>query len=188
MQQIPVEDQVYLNTLDEPLRDVKTVLWKLYHVIIPRGKATDALRDWDLWGPLLLCLAMAVLLSTSAQDTQKALVFAIVFVVIWLGAVFVTINAQLLGGKLSFFQSVCVLGYCIFPLTIATLVIWIASKPLDNGLHIAIKLPIVAAAWAWSTFASYGFLSSSVPPARRALAAYPVLLFYLIISWLVVIQ
>ncbi len=41
---------------------------------------------------------------------QTALVFAAAFVVVWLGASLVTVNAQLLGGNISFFQSVCVLG------------------------------------------------------------------------------
>ncbi|KYQ99806.1 Yip1 domain-containing protein [Tieghemostelium lacteum] len=180
-----------LNTLDEPvyqtiLRDIKTVGFKLYHVILPRGKAVAALRDWDLWGPLILCLVMAIMLSTSAQDKQKALAFAIVFVVIWCGSAIVTVNAQLLGGNLSFFQCVCVLGYCVFPLTIATIVIFAVGtiKPL----HILIKLPIVAGCWFWSSFASYGFLASSVPDKRRILAVYPVLLFYLVIAWLVVVQ
>lgn len=32
------------------------------------------------------------------------------------GAVIVTFNTRILGGKISYFQSVSILGYCIFPL------------------------------------------------------------------------
>ena len=39
----------------------------------------------------------------------------------------VTLNAQLLGGKISFFQSVCVLGYCIFPLNVASVLCFFVS-------------------------------------------------------------
>ncbi|GAM21942.1 hypothetical protein SAMD00019534_051170 [Acytostelium subglobosum LB1] len=189
---LPQQSSLPMNTLDEPvyktiLRDIKTVGYKLYHVILPRGNAVSVLRDWDLWGPLLLCLLMAIMLSTSAKDDQRALVFALVFVVVWVGAGVVTINAQLLGGNLSLFQSVCVLGYCVFPLTIATFVIWVVQLFIHN-LHILIKLPIVGGCLFWSTFASYGFLASSVPPSRKALAAYPVLLFYVFIAWMVVVQ
>ncbi|EGG21721.1 Yip1 domain-containing protein [Cavenderia fasciculata] len=181
----------FVSTLDEPVwqtiwRDIKTVGYKLYHVILPRGNAVAVLRDWDLWGPLLLCLCMAIMLSTSAQDNQRAITFALVFVVVWCGAGFVTINAQLLGGSLSLFQSVCVLGYCVFPLTISSFIIWIINR--IHSLHILIKVPIVGVCWAWSTWASYGFLANSVPPTRRLLAVYPVLLFYLVIAWLVVVQ
>ncbi len=38
--------------------------------------------------------------SWGAPDGQKSLVFASVFVLVWLGASVVTVNAQLLGGKL----------------------------------------------------------------------------------------
>lgn len=48
------------------------------------------------------------------------MVFATVFVIVWVGAAAVTLNAQLLGGSISFFQSVCILGYCVFPLTLSS--------------------------------------------------------------------
>ena len=45
--------------------------------------------------------------------------FAEVFVIVWLGAMIVTLNTKLLGGNISFFQSVCVLGYCLLPLSLS---------------------------------------------------------------------
>lgn len=54
----------------------------------------------DLWGPLLVCLALSIMLSLKAPGDQSALVFAAVFVVVWCGAALVTLNAQLLGGKM----------------------------------------------------------------------------------------
>ncbi|EGC29231.1 hypothetical protein DICPUDRAFT_43131 [Dictyostelium purpureum] len=138
------------STINEPvvqtiLRDLKMVGYKLYHVLLPRGKAINALRDWDLWGPLLLCLVMA----------------------------------------LSFFQCVCVLGYCLFPLTISTIIIFILPGAVDK---IYVRLPIAGGFYFWSVFASYGFLAGSVPDTRKLLAVYPVILFYLVIAYLVVSQ
>jgi len=52
---------------------------------------------------------------------------AAVFVVVWAGAAIVTLNAQLLGGRISFFQSVCVLGYSIFPLNVGALLCLVRS-------------------------------------------------------------
>jgi hypothetical protein len=83
--------------------------------------------EGDLWGPLLVCLILSTLLSLSAPSDSSSLVFASVFVVVWAGSAIVTLNAQLLGGSISFFQSVCILGYCIFPLTISSLVCFILS-------------------------------------------------------------
>nr|CCA22855.1 YIPF6like protein putative [Albugo laibachii Nc14] len=56
------------NTLDEPvsvtiLRDVNLVAGKLKVVLMPRNTSDDtlkALRDWDLWGPLMLCLSLSM--------------------------------------------------------------------------------------------------------------------------------
>ena len=76
-----------------------------------------------MWGPLIVCLALAVLLSFKAPAGQASLVFAAVFCAVWFGSAVVTVNAQLLGGTISFFQSVCVLGYCVFPMTMAAVVV-----------------------------------------------------------------
>jgi protein YIPF6 len=70
-------------------------------------------------------LSLAVILSFKAPTNQASLVFAAVFCLVWFGSTVVTINAQLLGGSISFFQSLCVLGYSIFPLDTISLGDWI---------------------------------------------------------------
>ena len=45
-----------------------------------------------------------------------------VFAEVALGACVLTINVILLGGEIVFFQSVCLLGYCLFPLVVAAIV------------------------------------------------------------------
>lgn len=75
----------------------------------------------DLWGPLLVCLLLSTILSITAPGDTASMVFAAVFVIVWFGAAAVTVNAQLLGGTISFFQSVCILGYCVFPLTLSAM-------------------------------------------------------------------
>ena len=105
------------TTLDEPVsetirRDLREVGAKLKLVLLPRASqhgVLDRLKEWDLWGPLAVCLTLSIALSAGAPESQRALVFAAVFVVVWAGAAIVTLNAQLLGGRISFFQSVCVL-------------------------------------------------------------------------------
>ena len=85
------------NTLDEPIshtikRDLAAVGAKFAAVLWPKEKKS-LLREWDLWGPLILCLMLATLLSWFAPYEQKSLVFASVFVIIWCGAAVVTVNA-----------------------------------------------------------------------------------------------
>jgi uncharacterized membrane protein YhdT len=81
----------------------------------------------DLWGPLLVCLLLSTVLSLTAPGDTASMVFAAVFVIVWFGAAAVTVNAQLLGGTISFFQSVCILGYCVFPLTLSAMGCFIMS-------------------------------------------------------------
>lgn len=57
------------------------------------------LRDWDLWGPLFICMSLAVMLSLKAHD-EASMVFSVIFVIVWVGAAVVTVNGQLLGGRL----------------------------------------------------------------------------------------
>mmetsp|Transcript_24340 Transcript_24340/g.53157 ORF Transcript_24340/g.53157 Transcript_24340/m.53157 type:complete len:202 (+) Transcript_24340:214-819(+) len=174
-----------LGTLDEPvsqtiMRDLTMVGNKMMCVLNPRKANIETLKNWDLWGPLILCLMLATLLSWFAPYEQKSLVFASVFVIIWCGAAVVTVNALLLGGNISFFQSVCVLGYCIFPLNLASIVCLV-------GGHILWRTLVVAVCFFWSTGASLGFMGELVPPNRKALAIYPLFLFYTAIGWLILI-
>ena len=221
-----------LGTLDEPvsqtiMRDLTMVGNKMMCVLNPRKANIQTLKNWDLWGPLILCLMLATLLSWFAPYEQKSLVFASVFVIVWLGAAVVTVNALLLGGNISFFQSVCVLGYCIFPLNIASFIcllggplIWrmivvgvcffwstgaslgartlpvpgaaTAQSSSRSGRHA--RAPESTCAWSHRTphaalppfpFAA-GFMGELVPPNRKALAVYPLFLFYTAIGWLII--
>ena len=120
-------------------------------------------------------------LGIRAPENQSAVVFTGVFFIVWFGAAVVTLNAKLLGGTLSFFQSVCVLGYCIFPLVLASIVgLFVGS--------IIIRAVIVSVSFGWSTMASVGFLSDSGLGRRRLLAVYPVGLFYFVLGWMTLIS
>jgi len=181
-------------TLDEKvsdtiLRDVRQVASKLKVVLLPRDNQDgilEKLKEWDLWGPLMVCLTLSIMLSLTAPDEQRALVFAGVFVIVWCGAAIVTLNAQLLGGTISFFQSVCILGYCVFPLNVACFASMIIKGLI--GSVFLIKLAIVVVGFIWSTRASVVFISQIINSERKALAVYPVFFFYTFISWMVLIQ
>lgn len=46
----------------------------------------------------------------------------LVFTEVALGAVILTINVILLGGNIVFFQSLCLIGYCLFPIVLAAII------------------------------------------------------------------
>lgn len=179
------------STLDEPvketiLRDLRAVGNKFIHVLYPK-RSSALLRDWDLWGPLLLCVTLALLLQGGAADSddQGGPQFAEVFVIVWFGSIIITLNSKLLGGTISFFQSLCVLGYCILPLTVAMAVCRIVLVGGSGKVSFAVRLVVVSASFGWSTFASTAFLADSQPPNRKALVVYPVFLFYFVIGWMI---
>ena len=60
------------------------------------------LRDWDLWGPLLLCMVVGTILHEGEGGPH----FTQFFILFWVGSAVITLNTKLLGGSISFFQSV----------------------------------------------------------------------------------
>ncbi len=103
-----------VSTLDEPVmatiaRDLKAVGYKFGHVFFPK-KSNLLLKDWDLWGPLSLCIFLAILLQGNSSIDENAPEFASLFALFTVGAIVVTVNTRLLSGKISFLQSICVLG------------------------------------------------------------------------------
>merc|ERR1712192_57517 len=178
-----------INQLDEPVsdtlkRDFKKIFVKLKAVLHPKMKkeAVEELKDWDLWGPLILCLALALTVSFSSKK-DKEVIFGTIFFIIWIGGFVVTLNAKFLGGKVSFFQSVCVLGYCVFPINLSALIIALTKV----FLPFFVRALIVIAAFAWSTYSSIGFMQALVDDNKKLLAVYPVFLFYLFLSWFVLV-
>jgi len=188
------QERHQLETLDEPItdtviRDLKRIGVKLRHVLLSpptSGMAANTareLRDWDLWGPLLLCLTLASSMSWSEDAQGAAAAFGVVFVLVWCGAGIVTLNAALLGGTISFLHSVCVLGYCLCPLPLASILChFLPDQPF------VIRLVVVSVAFLWATRASVSFMGPIVPTERRALAVFPLVLFYFTIAWMVYLQ
>ena len=178
------------STLEEPItetvfRDLKAVAVKFQHVIIPVEKKS-LLSDWDLWGPLILCTFMAFVLENS-EEIDKGPAFAEFFVLTWLGSIIVTVNIKLLGGKISFFQSACVIGYCLFPLALGLSICKILLMVFDGESMLVFILRSIVAliSFLWSSYSSMQFLGDSTPAKRKAMAAYPMFLFYFVIAWMV---
>ncbi|XP_071724134.1 protein YIP4b-like [Rutidosis leptorrhynchoides] len=174
------------NTLTEPVwdtvkRDLSRIVSNLKLVVFPNPYREDpgkALRDWDLWGPFFFIVFLGLALSWSAS-VKKSEVFAVAFALLAAGAVILTLNVLLLGGHIIFFQSLSLLGYCLFPLAVGALICLL----YDN---VILKSVVVCVTLAWSSWAAYPFMSSAVNPRRKALALYPVLLMYVSVGFLII--
>lgn len=176
------------NTLDEPVlqtlkRDAVTIGRNLRSVLVPVGwdfnSGGAALQNWDLWGPLIFMLALAITLSVGEKEPSD--VFALVFTEVAAGSLVLTANVVLLGGSIVFFQSLCLMGYCLFPICVAAVVCVFVRLMWVRTL-------VLLAALAWASAAAVPFVGRSVRRERRALAVYPVLLMYVSIGWLALVK
>ncbi|OIW18674.1 hypothetical protein TanjilG_13426 [Lupinus angustifolius] len=174
------------NTLTEPVwdtvkRDLSRIVSNLKLVVFPNPFREDpgkALRDWDLWGPFFFIVFLGLILSWSAS-VKKSEVFAVAFALLAAGAVILTLNVLLLGGHIIFFQSLSLLGYCLFPLDVGALICMLKN-------NVIVKIVVVSVTLAWSSWAAYPFMSSAVNPRRKALALYPVFLMYVSVGFLII--
>lgn len=105
----------------------------------------------------------------------------LVFALVSVGAIVLTLNAVLLGGTIGFFQSLCLLGYCIFPLTVVALVCTAVTSLLARWIIVPLGI-------AWCAWASVPFIGGAVPANRRALAVFPLVLLYTTLGWLALIS
>uniref|UniRef100_A0A7E4UYD1 Protein YIPF n=1 Tax=Panagrellus redivivus TaxID=6233 RepID=A0A7E4UYD1_PANRE len=182
------EPGVDFDTLDEPVidtikRDLRLVSEKFAQVMRPHDNQ-KLLRDWDLWGPIFICVVLALLLHGSSSSS-KGPMFTEIFTMTFFGSCVVTANIKLLDGGISFFQSVCVLGYCLLPMVAASLMCrFIALTLSATALSLALKLLSAAFGFGWATYASMGFLAGAYPEKRKILVIYPIFLFYFVVSWL----
>ncbi|GAB4814020.1 hypothetical protein N2152v2_001066 [Parachlorella kessleri] len=144
-----------------------------------RSQQSAALRNWDLWGPMVFVLGLAITLSAGAQEAS--VVFSTVFAVVSVGAVVLTVNVVLLGGTIGFFQSICLLGYCLFPLDVAAIVCVTVNLMLVRWIVTGVGI-------VWSSWASIPFIAGAVPAERKALAVYPLVLLYVCIGWIALIS
>ena len=174
------------NTLDESIlttiyRDLLLIYTKLKFVVIPYGskdKKNFHIKQWDLWGPLLLNMALAITLAINSQE--KCHMIISIFVIFWLGGVILFLNANFLGVKSSIFQILCLLGYCLFPLNLSAIFVTIFN------INDILRLFFVTITCLWSIYSSSDFLRSITNQDQRYLVLYPCILFYLYISWFIV--
>ena len=68
--------------------------------LLSQNNMTPGLRNWDMWGPLVFCLLLSLLLSFCAKDDQMDVVFSGVFAIVWIGEAVVTLQIKLLGGNM----------------------------------------------------------------------------------------
>ena len=173
------------NTLNETVyeticRDFFLIYLKLKYVINPfisKEKKYIQIRQWDLWGPLILNIILSITLSFNTKE--KGQITSLIFIIFWFGGLAIYLNNYFLGVKASIFQIFCLLGYCLFPLNIAAIIVTLIS------FNDIIRLIIVSFNCFWSIYSSSDYLKAITKQDKRYLVLYPCILLYLYISWFI---
>ena len=173
------------STLDESVystisRDLSMICKKLKYVINPfisKQMKYNHIRQWDLWGPLLLNIILACTLALNTKE--KGQITSLIFIIFWMGGVAIYLNNYFLEVKASIFQIFCLLGYCLFPLNLAAIIVTIIHW---NDIF---RFIIVGITCFWSVYSSSDYLKAITTQDKRYLVLYPCILFYLYISWFI---
>ena len=152
------------------------IIYKLFYAIIPRFSANKEinLKQWDLFGPLFFTIFLSYFLNVSKDTEQMSKTFIIVFCLMWLGGSIVTINTILLGSHITLFQSLSILGYCIFPILLASMINYFFKSYFKFGIKVAIAF----IAYIWCCFSSVSFMSDVLGQEKKGLGLFPIFLFY----------
>ena len=173
------------ETLNEPIsttifRDLYLIYHKLKFVINPyisNELKAYHIKQWDLWGPLLLIVFLACTLAINSQERSQTI--TLIFLIFWIGSFLVFLNAYLLGVQTSVFQIFCLLGYCLFPLNISAFILSF-TRFID-----LVRFALIGITCFWSLYSISGFLRNLTNSDQRYLVLYPSILLYIYISWFI---
>ena len=165
---------------DTILRDVNLIYNKLKFVINPFSSDVNKgmyIRQWDLWGPLIFVTFLSCTLAINSSN--KGNTITLTFGLFWFGSFLIYLNAYLLNSKTKLFQTICLAGYCLFPLNISAFILAISN------FYNIIRFILVAGTCAWSLLSIFGFLKITSPEEQKILIYYPAILLYVFLSWII---
>ena len=173
------------DTLDESIystiiRDLTLIYNKLKNVVNPflsQSEKRIHIIQWDLWGPLLFLTFLSGILTIKSQD--KGNIIISIFTIFSIGSILVYVNAHLINQKIKFFQTICLLGYCLFPMNLSALILAITN------FYEIFRIFIVALCCTWSLFSIKEYFKSLCTEEQNLLVFYPAVLLYLFISWFI---
>ena len=168
-----------LNTLDESvtqtfMRDINIIFSKLRIVFfanVANPEVRKYMEDWDIWGPLIIGIGIAMLMEPISFSNESALVL----IYQWIGSIIITLNCKLLGCNFSYLQMLSNLGYSSFPILLHSCIHWMVPYPIIN-IFICLSVSV------WSLRTISVFLSRFIDNQRQALILFPCLLYFFVIG------
>ena len=177
-------DSILLDRFLEPLykvifRDFKSFITKILIIIFPFICKKFEIRkmEWDLSGPFVLIFLLSLLMTINNDENEYF--FVLVFLLIFSGSFFVTVNAKMLYCDCSFIQILNIFCFCMFPIFVADLCIFFFR--LEDTFFIILFLLL---AYLWSLFGMSRFLWAISPNNKGFLVIYPAFVIYMFVSYL----
>ncbi|PIC15029.1 hypothetical protein B9Z55_027135 [Caenorhabditis nigoni] len=170
------DEQDQIPLLEELDIDLTDIYYKIRCVLLPlpyfRMKLNIVRESPDFWGPLAVVLAFAIL-SLYGQFGVVSWIITMWFC----GGFMVYFIARALGGDVGYSQVLGIVGYCLIPLVVTSLV-----TPLLSG-HFSSRFRLLSNALGmfgtvWSVYSAGTLLCVDELQAKKPLVVYPVFLLY----------
>ncbi|CUV06144.1 unnamed protein product [Cryptosporidium hominis] len=180
------------GTLNEPImktvkRDVFLIYNKLHYFITAGKNEFDReynlkmLYNWDLWGPCIILLVLSSCLYIKAPVENKDKIFSVLHFFSIYGTVAIALNARILGINCSFFAILSIVGYCIFPFTVISLISLIIPYFFVKLIFTILSITHIYKVMQLS-------MNEIAPEEKKVLILYPISLFFFSVAFLVLIN
>ena len=154
MRQIYFFIDKYLSTVHIPKTFVWTDIAEIIIIAFLVYQLLVWIRNTRTWSFLRgIIIILGIILSFGKKNDQTGIVFILVFSLVWVGGLVVSLNSQFLGIKLSVYQCISILGYCMFAIVLA------AFLNLVTGfLPIFFRILISLAGFVYSSYGKIIFI------------------------------
>lgn len=180
------------GTLDEPIsttikRDLLLIYKKIYYLVSNNEKGSDRINDlqmlhnWELWGPSLFLLTLSMCLYLKAPSESKDNIFSTIYFISVYGGISATVNTLILSTKPSFFAIISLIGYCIFPLAVTSLI-----SLFFPYFFIMLVFVTISNVYIFRIIAN--LVGNITPEEKRFVVFYPISLFFIAITFLILIH
>jgi hypothetical protein len=145
-------------------------------------KLAEIIQDYELWGPFLFTILFCSLVSLIGSSSSQESSFIIFIGIIFSANLILYLNSRLLLARVSFMQLMSVLGYSLFPFSLAALICLFVR----NLIHFIFIWLIIILILIFSSVITKKLLSQAVDESKLKLLWFPTLLYHTTLGFLII--
>jgi hypothetical protein len=169
------------NDVEEGTDDSSADIIPTRHEENPQ-KLAEIIQDYELWGPFLFTILFCSLVSLISSSSSQENSFIIFIGIIFSANMILYINSRLMLARVSFMQLMSVLGYGLFPFSIAALI----CLCLRHLIHFLLIWLMIILILIFSSIITKKLLTTVVQESKLSLLWYPILLYHSTLSFLII--